>query len=164
MLTADHEEALLSGMLASLPGVPTHPACAEGLRRRRRCPCAAVSCPADLEPIPEEDPEIDFTPQWELQHLCENGVKYRLFGEDPATVPACAGGAAWLSTTMRAGCYSVSPRPGGPQLRRFLRCCHAVSLPGLRAQRSPPRKGCGAHLLSLSAPYAPSTLPSHPAE
>lgn len=61
---------------------------------------------------------------WELQHLCENGVKYRLFGEDPAAVPACGGGAAWLSTTMRAGCYSVSAWLGRPPLHA---CASGVS-------------------------------------
>jgi hypothetical protein len=44
---------------------------------------------------------------WEMNHLCENSLKYKLFPADPSAVPQC-GGSAWLGTSFEAGCYSVS--------------------------------------------------------
>lgn len=63
------------------------------------------TCPAGLVPIPVVDDEIDFTPMWEMNHLCENSLKYKLFPSDPSAVPQC-GGSAWLGTSFEAGCYS----------------------------------------------------------
>ena len=106
-----------------------HPPTATATPTLRATPRPAVSCPAGLEPIPVVDDEIDFTPMWEFNHLCENSMKYKLFPADPSAVPKCGGGAAWLTTTMQDACYSV--RGAGAEGRGSVVCvlCKELSRP-----------------------------------
>ncbi|KAL4421747.1 hypothetical protein ABPG77_009730 [Micractinium sp. CCAP 211/92] len=65
-------------------------------------------CPPDMSPIPvEKDVDKDFTPQWEFTHMAENGMKYKLYRRDPSVLPACTSGGAYVSTTMKRGCYDA---------------------------------------------------------
>lgn len=56
---------------------------------------------------------------WELEHLSENAVKYKLWPAQqagtPEGLPTCTKGRAWLTTTMVTGCYNVrhGRRQGG---------------------------------------------------
>ena len=60
---------------------------------------------------------------WEFEHLVENSMKYKLWPADPAALPQCRGGAAWLTTTMDTACYNVSPGGGSSSRGLGLACC-----------------------------------------
>ncbi len=39
--------------------------------------------------------------------MAENGMKYKLYRRDPSVLPACTSGGAYVSTTMKRGCYDA---------------------------------------------------------
>ncbi|PSC74596.1 reticuline oxidase [Micractinium conductrix] len=67
---------------------------------------ADYTCEPYLTPIIKN--ESDFTPYWELQHLIENGMKYKLWPEGDPGLPTCKAGAAYLTTTVDLGCYDYT--------------------------------------------------------
>jgi hypothetical protein len=87
--------------------------------------CHAVQCPPGSEEIEAaEDPDEDFTQEWEFRHAVENVYKYKMSVKGVNTEKGCN---AYVSTKTQKACLLVSvSRMNSRDLKNFNAECQPV--------------------------------------